>query len=551
MSNRDAESIIVELLEARGIARKEQAVFRSPNFERDTHSPWGLPGMDVAVGRLVVAKEKNEKVVVFGDYDADGVPATALLLRVFRRLGIENIEGVIPTREQGYGLTLPVVEALLTLKPAIVIAVDNGTVAKEEVAALVKAGVDVIVVDHHEAQEGKIAESALAIINPKMPGSTYPFAELCACGLAWKLACALTEKLGEDVAPLKWELDLVGLSTIADMVPLVGENRVLACFGLKVLQKSRNVGLQALMNVAQVKAGSLSAGDVCFKLAPRINAPSRMHGEILDGSNAALSLLTATDKAEAAKCAEYLHEQNTERQQLVERHIEEAEAQIQKRPHAQVLVAYHDSWSSGVIGLVASRLMDRYRRPAIALAPEGGVVKGSVRSVDGVHALELLDAAAGELERFGGHAKAAGLTLSGSVESFRDALEAYMNELGLTLEELAAKSERVPDAELGMEELGLELAQKLEELQPFGIGFPAPLFLTECEVRNVRRVGAEGKHVSCFLFDGKTQRKAIGFSYRGPELVEGKKYRFRIGLQAEEWQQMVSPVCHIRKVEVV
>ncbi len=551
MSNNPIEGIIVGLLSKRGIAAKEQAAFRNPDFARDTHSPWLLPGIGVAIGRLLEAHQKQEKIIIFGDYDADGVPATALLLRTLRGLGFANIYGVIPTREQGYGLTEGIVTALLKQEPAIVIAVDNGTVAQAEVAMLAEAGVAVIIIDHHEPQEGKIATGALAIINPKMAGSAYPFRELCACALAWKVACALTEKMKQDPAQLKWELDLVGLSTVADMVPLVGENRVLACYGLTVLRKSRNLGLIALMEVSAVTKAHLSAGDVGFKLAPRINAPSRMHGELLEGENAALQLLVTEDAQVAYKHADYLNQQNKERQQLVDDHLREAENQVRDHIDSQVLVAYHDSWSSGVIGLVASRLVERYKRPTIVLAPEGGTIKGSVRSVEGVHAIELLDAASAQLERFGGHAKAAGLTLSGTVELFRDALEAYMLELGITLDELAKGNEWPCDGELNVPELSVELAKALESLAPFGIGFPAPLFEVVAGVRNVRRVGVEGKHVSFFLTDGHDSRKAIAFSYRGPELIEGELYKLFVTLQAEEWQGVVSPVCHVRNVEKV
>jgi single-stranded-DNA-specific exonuclease len=328
MSNRAVEDIVAKILTDRGIPKSEQATFIQPDFERDTHSPWLLPGMTVAVERLCRAHEKNDSVIVFGDYDADGVPATALLLRVCKRLGFAQVEGVIPTRTQGYGLTAAVVEELIARKPKVVVTVDNGTVAREEVKTLTEAGIDVIVVDHHEPQEGKVAEEALAIINPKMEGSMYPFQELCACALAWKLGCALAEKLYGDVVGLKWELDLVGLSTIADMVPLVGENRVLAQYGLKVLRKTKNLGLQALIEVAGVKIEQLSAGDVGFKIAPRINAPSRMHNELLNGEHSALRLLVAEDISEAREIAQHLNTQNNERQRLVDTHLAQAREQV-------------------------------------------------------------------------------------------------------------------------------------------------------------------------------------------------------------------------------
>jgi single-stranded-DNA-specific exonuclease len=549
MSDSAAHELVGTLLEKRGIPHDEWSSFLSPDFDRDLHSPWLLAGMEQAVDRLIKAKE--QRILIFGDYDADGVPATALLMRALRKAGFTEVIGLIPTRHEGYGLTAAAVENILKRKPQLVLTVDNGTVAHEEVATLVAAGCDVIVIDHHEALEGKCAAAALAIINPKVPGSSYPFRDLCACGLAWKVMVALYERLELDLQQLKWELDLVALSTIADMVPLVGENRVLAMYGLRVFRKSRNLGLKALVAEAGVALPSVGAGDIGFKIGPRINATSRMHASLLDGEDAALQLLVGGDALQVSQLAKYLNTQNNERQQLVERHCAEAEESVQLYTDSPVLVAYGESWSTGVIGLVASKLMERYRRPAIALAPEDGVIKGSVRTVDGVNALELLQAAGAQLERYGGHAKAAGLTMlpQGDVDAFRQAVGKHMDQLGLSLDELARRCLREPDGILELSDISVELAEALEQLEPFGIGFPTPQFTLEAEVRNVRKVGKSGNHVSLFLCDADRQCKAIAFSYAGPELHEGVRYRFSVNLQTEEWQQVKSAVCVVRQVE--
>lgn len=544
-----AEQIILQLLEQRGIPAAEQSAFCHPDFTRDIPAPTALKGLELAVSRLQTARKNHEKVIVVGDYDADGIPATALFLRVARALKWSKVEGVIPTRAQGYGLTMELVAELVKRQPKVVVTLDNGTVSAPEVAALTKAGIDVIVIDHHEPQEGKVAEAALAIINPKQADCTYPFRELCACALTWKVLWALAEYAGEDPQFLKWELDLVAISTIADMVPLVGENRVLAHYGLQVLRKSRNLGLQALANVAGMRLNQATAGDVGFKLAPRLNAPSRMHEEILDGTNASLSLLVADSKTNAETCAEYLNEQNSARQRLVEQHLEQAEAQV-GAAETKVIVAYHEGWSTGVIGLVAGRLMDKYRRPVIALAKEGDSIKGSVRSVDGVHALELLEAASAQLERFGGHAKAAGLTLNGSVLDFQKAVESYMHELGLSIDELVEKGKRSADLEVALSDLDLGLAEQLITLEPFGIGFSTPLFQVRAQVSHARKVGAQQQHLSCFLVDGAVQRKGIAFQYHGPELEEGVWYDVTCHLEREEWNGVVSPTCHIRDIQL-
>jgi single-stranded-DNA-specific exonuclease len=548
MSGRSATVIIEEILSARGIPATERAAFCTPDFARDIHSPWLLKDMERTVTRLIAARDDQEHIVIFGDYDADGIPATALLMRVLQHLGFTKLTPVIPMREHGYGLTDEAVTRLLKLKPDLLITVDNGTVSQHEVATLADAGVDVVIIDHHEPLPEKIAKRAHSIVNPKQEDCSYPYSELCACALAWKVMWALTERLGDDPTSLKWELDLVALSTVADMVPLTGENRALVQFGLKLFPKTRNQGLQALMQVAGVEAALVKAGDMSFKLAPRINAPSRMHEELLDGEQAALNLLTTESKEDAQKLATFLNRQNSERQALVEQHLEVAEAQVANRHDHKVLVVYDETWSTGIIGLVASRLLEKYRRPVVALASEQGEIKGSVRSVDGVHALELLEAASALLERFGGHTKAAGLTLKGTVEELRDALNAYMDGLLITTDQLAQGS-RSTDGELGLDEVTLELADALEQLEPFGIGFPTPRFTITAEVTVARRVGQEGKHLSCMLSDGSIQRKAIAFSYKGTEPLPGEHYIITTTLQAEEWRDVRSVVCHVRSIE--
>src|SRR5690606_10160068 len=229
------------LLEKRGIPAAEQAVFLDPDFDRDRHDGMAMKGMSAALARIKSAISSREKIADFGDYDADGVPATAVMARGFRRIGVEVVP-LIPTRSAGYGLTPAAVEKIVATGATLLITVDNGTVAGEEIASLKKAGIDTIVCDHHEPQEGHVAQDAVAILNPKQSDCAYPFKELCGCGIAWKLLWELYGFLDKDQAQLKWDLDLVAVSTIADMVPLVGENRVLALYGLKVLRKTRNAG---------------------------------------------------------------------------------------------------------------------------------------------------------------------------------------------------------------------------------------------------------------------------------------------------------------------
>ncbi len=539
--------ILEKILVGRGIPLAEQEHFLRPDFYKDQYDASKMLGMDVVVSRLNKAIELAEEVLIFGDYDADGVPATALLVRTLSTLGMKVVP-LIPSRAQGYGLTSVIVAEVISRAPRLLITVDNGTVAKAEIAQIADAGIDVIVIDHHEPQVGEIADRALAIINPKQENCPYEFKEMCACGLSWKVVEQLYVSRSEDVQQLKWELDLVAISTIADMVPLVGENRLFARYGLHVLQKSKNVGIRALVESAGVQIDTVSAGDVGFKIAPRINAPSRMHNELVAGVNAAVQLLITSDARQAAQLARHLTDQNTERQALVDTHLLEAERQASEMDDALVLVVFHETWSTGVIGLVASRLMDRYKRPVIALAPEDGVIKGSVRSVGAVHAVEMLEASKDELERFGGHTKAAGLTFIGDIDQFRTKLSTYVQAQGFTLADLRRAAERTAELELNLSDVTLDLCTALEEMEPFGIGFSRPLFETVCTLNGLRKVGSTGQHLSGFLTEGSVRKKAIAFQQGDRDVQDGGMYRVVYTVECETWRDVSSPVCHIQNI---
>lgn len=537
--------IIQTILTKRGIPLEEQERFIHPDFLKDQPDGALLLGMKKAVARLSTAIQKSEKIVIFGDYDADGVPATALLVRCLRALNIEPTP-LVPTRARGYGLSAASVEEIKELQAQVLITVDNGTVAKAEIAELAAAGIDVIVVDHHEPQEGEIAEAAFAIINPKQKNCPYPFKELCGCGLAWKLMDQLYASLQKDRAQLKWELDLVALSTIADMVPLLGENRLLTLYGLKVLRKSHNLGLQALAQQAGIQLEVCTTTDVSYRLAPRINAPSRMHQEMVEGKNAALQLLVTTNKAEAARMAAHLHSQNTDRQQLVDSHLAEAEQQAEQYQEMLCLVVFHEEWSSGIIGLVAGRLMERYKRPVVALAREGEEIKGSVRTGEAVHALDLISAAAPLLSRFGGHARAAGLSLVGEVDELRAALQNWLHAQGHTLVELIEAAEKQAEIDIEIDDINLELINDLEALEPFGVGFPAPLFCSPCELTAIRLVGSSKQHFSAFLTKNGVQKKGIAFGQADRSPLANTPYMVCYTLGKETWQGVTAPVCFIQ-----
>ena len=529
---------MTQLLEQRGIEDGEG--FLHPDFTRDVHSAALLPDALLAAERIVLAKEKGERIVVFGDYDADGIPATACMLRVLRHLGFKDVHGVIPKRSDGYGLTEGSVAKILALKPGLVITLDNGTVSPKEVAELNAAGCEVIIIDHHEPDAERVP-AAFALVNPKREGSEYPFKELCAAALTWKVCWLVAEKLGVDTAFLKWELDLVALATIADMVPLVGENRALAHFGMLVMRKSHNRGLQALAQAAGVSLATLSAGQVGFQLGPRINAPSRMHSEEVNGRNIPLAVLVAEEGDEVLLgWAQYMSQHNQARQSLLDLTVQEALLQVevgQTERHALVVYAPH--WSSGVIGLVASRLLEKYARPVVVLAKEGDEIKGSVRSVDSIHAVSLMASGASYLARYGGHTKAGGLTLSGeaAVEEFQTTLWEWSAEQGVSLEELQASSRKKADMPLELGEIDLVLAKELELLEPFGIGFPGPVFEVSGMVRKLRTMGATGQHLGGVLEDfSGASKKFVAFNTSQPDLEDGDTVKVLAQVSAEVWQ---------------
>lgn len=551
------QDIISSLLRERGISPEHQQAFLHPDFLNDQHDASKMRGMHQAVERLL--KAQDERIVIFGDYDADGVPATALLVRCLRTLGYKQLVPIIPLRSEGYGLTSNSVEKILGERPSLVITVDNGTVAREEVETLTRAGVAVIVIDHHEPQAGHVADAALAIINPKQEQCPYPFKELCGCALAWKMLWQLAEALKQSPDFLKWELDLVALSTIADLVPLVGENRLFAKYGLQVMGQTRNVGVQALAQVAGVTLKGVSAGDVGFKLAPRINAPSRMHHELLpSGGHAPLNLFLASSSEEAATIAQFLNTANNDRQALVDAHLVEAHRQATEQLSAKVIVVFHETWSTGVIGLVASKLVETYKRPAVVLALEGGVVKGSVRSIGDVHAVKLVEAGEAFLERYGGHAKAAGLTFRtgavavGAVAGFRELVQ--LGAADASLEELALAGERKPEAVISLADVTVELGTALQELEPFGIGFPQPVFNIPAKVDSMKEVGRDGSHLSCFLVDPEhpeVKKKAIGFGMSKGDVRDGAKVEVLGIVALETWQGVTSPTIQMKKMTTV
>src|SRR5712664_3575272 len=536
------------VLWARGYREPVQAErFLEPRFEH-LPNPFELKGIEAAVSRLQRALAQGERVCVYGDYDVDGVTSTALLVSVLRKLG-GNVEFYVPHRlVEGYGLNVWALEKIAARGTRLVVSADCGVTAVAEIDAAAKLGLDVVVIDHHTASQD--LPRALAILNPHQPGCTFPGRELAAVGVAFHLLLALRKRLREagwfasrPEPNLREVLDLVALGTIADVVPLTGPNRVLVHFGLKELARGARIGVLALKSVAQL-AGEVTAGDVGFKLGPRINAAGR-----LDDASVGVRLLLSEDLREARALAEQLDRANAERQDLQVRIANEAIAHAEKLgpPEARrTLVVSSSGWHVGVVGIVAARLVERFHRPALVIAEEGGVAKGSGRSVEGFHLYDALARCAHHLTKFGGHKHAAGVTLdTGRISDFAEALEAEGRE-ALDPAQLSARL-RI-DVELHPRDVRSELASQLRRLAPFGAGNPEPVFFCrELSAHEVRflpdKKGTGPGHLKLRLGEAATRvsdgesiaLEAIGFNLGGTVLAVGTRLEAAFQLTVDSW----------------
>ena len=509
--------------------------------EQPLHDPFLLGDMATAVERIRAAIVEGRRICVHGDYDADGICATVLAVLVLRELGAD-VEWHLPSRfDEGYGVSSATLERLADEGCGLVLTVDCGITAVPEVAEARRRGLEVVVTDHHRPA-GELPDCPIVATRP----SDYPFPELCGTGVVFKLGQAL---LGPDAPALRRHLDLVALATIADVVPLVGENRSLAIAGLRALARTRKPGLQALMRLARVDPAAVDAGAVGFRLAPRINAAGR-----LGHPGAALELLLTGDGDEARRLADQLEELNRDRQAVEERILRAAIAQVDEWPEAKqrrrAYVLWGEDWHEGVIGIVASRLVERYHRPVVLIAGTQGLWKGSGRSIPTFDLHGALGACARHLERFGGHRAAAGLSiLPERVEAFADAFAAQA-EAALAPEDLAPAT--VVDAVLPRgTQLTLELCQELRRLAPFGLGNPdVTLLAPACEVVEPATVG-EGKHLRFRVRrEGIDAGGAIAFGMGG----QLDRYR-RVGnydvafrLQENHWNGTVAPQLVVQRV---
>ena len=461
------------------------------------HDPFLLPDMEKAVERIQKALADNEKILIYGDYDVDGVTSVSLLLLYLREHG-GNVDYYIPERiREGYGLNKAAIERFAAGGVNLIITVDSGITASDEVAFAAEYGIDVVVTDHHECREE--LPKAVAVVNPHRSDSVYPFAELAGVGVVFKLVCALEGNKNIARICSKYA-DIASLGTVADVMPIVGENRVIVKLGLERLEKTSNEGLYALIHAAfsekrSAKNRKLNTASIGFGLAPRINAAGRI-GDV----NRAVKLLITENKQEATNIADYLCSVNRERQlienQIFEQAVEKLES-TKEYENDKVIVLTSDHWHLGVIGIVASKLTDRYGLPSILISFDGDVGKGSGRSVKGFNINEAISRCKEYLIKYGGHELAAGLTVArDQVDAFREKINAYAAE---TFDFDHISTELHADMELQAEEFSLENALELTKLEPFGLHNEEPLFyMADVSIREIISIG-EGKHIKLIL----------------------------------------------------
>ncbi|MBI2481967.1 MAG: single-stranded-DNA-specific exonuclease RecJ [Candidatus Vogelbacteria bacterium] len=481
-----------------------------PDYERDLLDPFLFKGMDKAVERILTALTNKEKIIIFGDYDADGVPATALLASFFNQIGFTFYDIFIPDRHlESYGLSLERVKEFAADDVKLIITVDCGITDIAEVDLANKQGIDVIITDHHLPPA--VRPAAEVIINAKQADDRYPFKELCGSGVAFKLVQALITR-GNFNLPKGWEkwlLDLVAVATISDMVPLTGENRVLTHFGLIVLRKTKRVGLKALLAALKLNPRFVTEDDIGFMVGPRINSASRM-----GHASEAYNLLMTEDVETAATIAKNLDTKNTARKGAVENILKAVEGLVGTKEPLPVLVVGQNDFSPGILGLVASRLVEKYRRPAFVWGKtEFGEIKGSGRSDGSVNLVELMRAAGDNLfSDLGGHVMAAGFTLlPGKEGELNDKLNAVYNQV----KQATMSSVIFYDRELTLDGCTEATWRVIEQWAPFGVGNTKPVFLfNKLKVFQVKMFGNGGIHLELTFKTNQSKNIcAIGFFY--------------------------------------
>ena len=541
----DLEKVAENILISKDIdteIKKEE--FLHPNYEEHTYNPNLLSDIDIAVKRVLKARKSKELVCIYGDYDVDGITSSTILYDFFQQIGIKSFTYLPDRNKEGYGLNNKAIDYIIKKKADLIITVDCGITNVEEVDYANKKGIEIIITDHHFVPE-KVPQ-AVAVINPKKKDDKYPEKMLAGVGVTFKFIQAISQKIKDyDPEQLKWLLDLVAIGNVADCVPLLGENRTLTKFGLMVLAKTRRVGLKQLFEVGRIKVNpaQLPTGEtIGFQIAPRINAAGRM-----DHASAAYELLIKTEDqiSEARLLALDIEGQNKHRQKITQEIIKEINGRLSQDLPA-VIIEHDEHWSLGIVGLAAGRVADKYNRPSIVLQDRGDVLKGSCRSVPAFHLMEALTSLQHLLERFGGHAQAAGLTVKKkNFKEFKKEITKLVKRANLS----DVKKSIMIDQQIKINSINTKLLDELIIMEPFGQGNKKPVFLSEnVIIKRISYLGEDKKHLKIWIADSSrdtTQLELISFNYQNnladlkksakKELAEGSKISVVYTIEENIW----------------
>ena len=536
--------VLKQILFNRGFSTDAEARAFLKAETDSNNDPFQLIGMQAAVDRIRFALEHEEPIAIYGDYDVDGVTATALLVQALEGLGAD-VRGYIPNRfDEGYGLNKDALDSLKADGVKLVITVDCGIRSPDEALHAQTIGLDLIISDHHHP-DGLNLPPALAVINPKQHGDPYPDKELAGVGIAYKIAEALFSFHPSSSYNLQSLLDLVALGTVADLAPLVGENRSLVRKGLRQIRETKRQGLFSLAGVAQVKLDKITAGNIGFMLGPRLNASGR-----LESALASFELLTTTDFMKAGQLAQQLDVQNRQRQTITKSMQAQAEEMaLGEDPNAFLFFAAHEDFNPGVVGLTASRLTEVYYRPAVVAAKGPEETRGSCRSIPEFHITDALDLCKDLLVRHGGHAAAAGFTVKNE----------NLPELVSRLKEIAKdqldgkdlRQTLTADMEVALEELNFDVLKHLTYLEPTGYGNPDAVFVSrDVKLRASRVVGSEGRHLKLTLEDSRgATYDCIGFRLGGLQESLPPRLDVMFNLEANEWNGRTSLQLNLKDIK--
>ena len=485
-------TLFEKILASRNIDKDKLNSFLSPDYDLEKGDPYLLPDMQKAVDRIKIAYEKGEKIVIYGDYDVDGISATALLLDAFESFGLKDIQSFIPNRfVEGYGMTIGAVDKIKSMDANLIITVDCGSLCHNEISYANSLGIDTVVTDHHNVAE--TPPPAVAAVNPRFGGHLYPFSDLAGVGVAFKLVQALQKELdGLPEGYEKWLLDLVALGTVCDIVKLTGENRANVYWGIEVMKKQRRTGLKALMAVANIDKADISAKTLGFVFGPRINAAGRM-----ETASLALDMLISKNGDDALNKANYIDDLNSHRRQMQDDIFKEACKIALDYKDDDVLVINGKNWNHGIIGIVAAKILEKFKKPVYILAEDdNGETKGSARSFGDFSAADAVRAADDIIIKGGGHAAAAGVTLKNDkISDFRKHVNEFYNSLQLNNQERYL----LPKADVEIDdfsEINEDLVGKIATMEPFGNGNPEPVIkITAADIVNVQHMGTDGQHI--------------------------------------------------------